>query len=171
MLGRGAAHAWPEGILRMKKYIVSMIAVMLLVSMFCAQGFAYGDVTVRKVNAYSDEDMTELIGTIPRYTAVVVKDSADGTAYLKVNGVKCYVSASALAGRRYDYGYKGYAVLSKGSKVWQRPTASGRSVTNRKRRAVIVYAVRGEWVLVRSGFEGYFGFVRRAALSSFTPAG
>ena len=155
----------------MKKYVIALIACLLCAALCCGCALAaYGDVTVKAVKAWADAEMTVPLGRIPKYTAVVVRDIGYGIARLSVNGVTCYVANSALGQSVYDYKYKGYSVLKSGSRVWQRPASGSRSISTSKEHVVLVCAVKGGWVLIRSGFGGYFGFVRRSSLNGFAPA-
>ena len=154
----------------MKKFAVSGLIVLLIMAMFCAQGFAvYGDVTVTGADAYIDPEMTQYLGTIPKYTALVVWDADSSVAAVLVNGVNCFVRASTLTNSRFDYLYKGYSVLRAGVTVYQQPAFHSRSICNGHNRTVLVIGVKGDWVLIRSGFGGYFGFAQRSDMIGFTP--
>ena len=155
----------------MKKYITSLAALVLVLTLCCGQGLAiYGDVTTRSVDAYLDPEMTQYVGTIPQYTSVIVYDADSDIASLNVNGVDCYVSPRALTNSRFDYLYKGFSTLLPGSYVFQRPSTSSRNVHCSNAHNVLVIGAKGDWVLIRSDFGGIFGFVPRSFLSGFTPA-
>ena len=154
----------------MKRFVISVIAVLLLMSIFCVQAFAYGAVTRRNVDAFVDEGMTVPLGTIPIYTAVTVRDNDGATAKLLVNGKKCYVDAGALTMGAFDHGYKGASKLLAGSVVRQRPTDASRGLTIGYDRYVLVYAVRGDWVLIRRSLSGSFAYTHRSNLKGFIRA-
>ena len=155
----------------MKKLVVSVLAIALLMSIACVSAFAvYGDVTTRSMPAYADPGMTQYIGTIPQYTAVVVYDADSNLAAMNVNGVECYGPASALTNSRFDYYYNGKSTLKAGATVYQRPTVGSRSVQTGHDHSVLVIGRKGDWVLIRSNYGGFFGFTPAMNLFGFTPA-
>jgi hypothetical protein len=61
---------------QMKKAIITILALVLLVSMFCATAMAsHGDITVKTTKLYADSAMKAYVGTIPAYTALVVRSN------------------------------------------------------------------------------------------------
>lgn len=155
----------------MKKLVVSILAIALLMSIACVSAFAvYGDITTRSMKAYADPGMTQYIGTIPEYTAVVVYDADSRIAAMNVNGVMCYGAASALTNSRFDYYYNGRSTLKAGATVYQRPIVGSRSVQTVHDHNVLVIGKRGDWVLIRTNYGGFYGFTLASNLMGFTPA-
>lgn len=150
----------------MKKIAFSILAAVLLLTLVCSSALALtGDMTIKAAKAYSDQNMTQYIGTIPKYTSVKVR--AYGTyADVIVNGVECYVHPETLTQGKYDYSYLGTATLKKGAAVYQRPTASAKYATNRKSCKVKVFAVDDGLALIRNS-KGVFGFTSVNNLSAF----
>ena len=113
----------------MKKTTVAIIAAVLMLTMLCGGALATsGDLTVANVKAYSDSAMTNYVGTIPAYTALVV-GSYDTYADVKMGGKTLYIDASALL--RTDSPAKYTATLNKGTKVYQRATTSPTPTSSR----------------------------------------
>ena len=139
-------------------------------SIFCVQAFAYGAVTRTNAEAYKDEAMTVPLGTIPVYTSVTVRENDGETAKLRVNGKKCYVDADTLTMGAFDHGYKGASKLMAGSVVRQRPTDASRGLSIGYSRYVLVYAVRGDWVLIRRSLSGSFAYTHKSNLKGFIRA-
>ena len=149
----------------MKKFVLSLLAVVLLLTLVCGSAFALtGDLTKVTVKAYADPAMTKYIGTIPKLTSVVVR-AYGSYADVYYNGVECYVNPSALTCGEYDYNYVGTAILKKGAAVYQRPSASSKCRTNGSARKVLVYAASNGYALIRTGVSGVFGFVSTSNLS------
>ena len=143
----------------MKKMLIALAATTLILTMLCGQALAVsGDITTKSVKAYSDAAMTDYAGTIPAYTALVVR-SYDDFADVYVNGKICYISASALL--RKDAPTKYTAVLEKGTKVYQRATTDAKAYTVKEDGFVKVCAVKGNWALIQTtGTKGLYAFVK-----------
>lgn len=143
----------------MKKIAVSIISVALLLTLVCGSAFALvGDITVKPAKAYADPNFTKYVGTIPKYTSVMVR--AYGTyADVIVNGKECYVEPSALTQGKHDYDYIGTGTLVKGAKVYQRPSTAAKCLVNTKDSKVYVYAVNKGLAMIRTT-GGVFGFVK-----------
>ena len=151
----------------MKKFALSMLAAVLLLTLVCGSAFAAtGDMTTKAAKAYADPGMTRYIGTIPKFTSVLVR--AYGS-YVDVvyNGIACYVKPSTLTCGDYDYNYLGTAILKKGAHVYQRPSSSARVKVNGKARKVLVYAATNGYALIRTKVGGVFGFVSAKNLLNF----
>ena len=143
----------------MKKFALSILAVVLMLTLLCGTALAWtGDLTLKATKAYADPGLSIYIGTIPKYTSVLVRGSGS-SADIYYNGTECYVKASSLTQGKHDYDYVGYAVLKPGAVVYQRPTSHSRSVTNGKARTVMVYAMNSGYAMIRTGSKGIFGFV------------
>ena len=151
----------------MKKAVFSLLAAVLLLTLVCSSALALtGDITVKTAKAYADPSFKYYLGTIPKNSSVLVR--AYGTyADIVYNGVACYVKPSTLTQGDRDYDYIGNATLKKGATVYQRPSSSSRSVTNKKKRSVLVYAVSDGFALVRTSTHGVFGFVKADGLTGF----
>ena len=152
----------------MKKFALSLLAVILVLTMVCAQALAVsGDLTTRDARAFADPEMTQYIGTIPKFTSVLV--AAYGTyADVYVNGVRCFVEPSALTQGERDFDYIGYGTLRAGSNVYQRPTVISKNVVNTNPMPVLIYAIKGSCALIRSA-NGVFGFVNTECLENIKP--
>ena len=143
----------------MKKIALSMLAVMLLMILVCGSAFALvGDMTTRSVKAYADPGMTDYVGTIPKFTSVMVR-AYGSYADVLYNGVECFVKPSALTCGVYDFNYIGTATLKAGSNVYQRPSVASSSITTAKSHRVLVYAATNGYAVIRTGSKGAFGFV------------
>ena len=148
----------------MKKIALSMLAVMLLMILVCGSAFALvGDMTTRSVKAYADPGMTDYVGTIPKYSCVLVR-AYGSYADVYYNDIECFIKPSALTCGKYDYNYIGTATLKKGAYVFQRPSFASYYTVNRRDRKVLVYAETDGYALVRKGPGGAFGFVSASSL-------
>ena len=153
----------------MKKFALSMLAVVLLVTLVFGTALAVsGDMTVKATTAYADPNFTKPIGTIPKYTSVLVR-AYGSYCDVYVNGFECFVKPSALTRGEYDYNYIGFATLKAGSNVYQRPSIAAKSVTTGSARPVLVYAVSDGYALIRSS-KGVFGFVSAENLTNVKAA-
>lgn len=148
----------------MKKTLTAVLAVLLLTAL-CVPALAMGgDVTVKDVKAYSDAAMKDLVGTIPAYTALLVR-SYDSYADVTLNGQVYYIDSSALMGRDPDAKFT--ATLKRGTKVYQRATTDANSVRLAKASTVKVCKIKGGWALVQStGKLGAYAFVKLGKLSN-----
>ena len=80
----------------MKKIALSMLAAVLLLTLVFGTAFAVtGDMTIKAAKAYADPNMTKYIGTIPKYTSVLVR-AYGSYADVYVNGVECFIKPSVL---------------------------------------------------------------------------
>ena len=151
----------------MKKRILTALAVALLLSMFCAQAMAsHGDITIKNAKVYSDPAMKDYVGTIPAYTALVVR-SNDSYTDVYINGKVYYISKSALLNRSLACDY--VATLDKGTKVYQRASTAARSYTLKQEGAIQVCKVKGDWALVQTlGDKGLYAFVKVDKLQNIT---
>ena len=150
----------------MKKIAISVLAMVLMLALACGTAFALtGDITTKAVKAYADPDMTDYVGTIPKYTSVMVR-AYGSYADIYVSDIECYINPSALTCGNYDHNYIGTATLKKGAVVHQRPSSSSYYLTNRRSRRVLVYALTNGYALVRTRVGGVFGFVKASSLKS-----
>ena len=151
----------------MKKMLVTMLAVALLLALFCGSAMAsFGDITIKAAKAYTDSAMTDYAGTIPAYTALVVRAN-DKFADVYINGKIYYIKPSTLYGKTIFGDY--YATINKGTKVYQRASTSARSYTLKKSGKVQICKVRGEWALVQTmGERGLYAFVKIDKLKNIT---
>ena len=151
----------------MKKTIITILEVALLLSMFCATAMAsHGDITVKATKLYADSAMTMYVGTIPAYTALVVR-SNDSYTDVYVNGQVFYTNGSTLlnVNKLGDY----MATLSKGTTVYQRATTDANSYTLKKKGIVQICKVKGDWALVQTlGERGLYAFVQIDQLKDIT---
>ena len=151
----------------MKKTLATILAAVLLLTMFCATALAsHGDITVKPAKLYVDPEMKEYVGTIPAYTALVVR-SNDSYTDVYINGQVFYMSGSALLNRSILGDY--VAMLGKGTKVYQRATTDSNSYTLGKSGVVQVCKVKGDWALVQTlGDRGLYAFVKIDKLKNIT---
>lgn len=151
----------------MRKTLVAVLAVALLLATFCGSALAsYGDVTLKSVKAYADAEMKLCVGTIPAYTALVVR-SNDDFADVYIGGKIYYINSSALLDRTIYGDY--IATLRKGTKVYQRPTTSANTYTLKTDGVVQICKVHGEWALVQTlGSRGLYAFVKLSKLASIS---
>lgn len=143
----------------MKKALVAILAVSLILAVFCASSLAVvGDVTRREAKAYTDAAMTNYAGKIPAATALLVR-SYDKYADVYLNGKVYYISASDLVHKDLSGDYQ--ATLPAGTRVYQRADSSAKSMKLKKGGTVDLCAVIGEWTLVRTtGSKGLYAFVK-----------
>ena len=126
----------------MKKTMIAIMAVALVLTMLCGQALATtGDLTIKEAKAYSDAAMTDYLGTIPAYTALLVR-SYDSYADVRYNGRTVYISADTLL--RKDAPTKYVATLSKGT-------------------TVIVYQRKGQWAYIKT-LRGTSGYVKLSSI-------
>ena len=149
----------------MKKMLVTMLAVALLLALFCGSAMAsFGDITIKAARAYTDTAMTEYAGTIPAYTALLVR-AEDKFADVYINGKVYYIKSSTLYGRTIFGDY--YATLGEGTKVYQRASTSANSYKLKKSGMVQICKVRGEWALVQTmGERGLYACVKISQLKN-----
>jgi len=143
----------------MKRKIITVLAAALLLTMLCAQAMAsHGDITIKDAKVYSDPAMTDYVGTIPAYTALVVR-SNDSYTDVYINGKVYYVKDSVLLDKTVLGDY--VAILGKGTTVYQRANTGAAKYTLKKNGVVQVCKVRGDWALVQTlGERGLYAFVK-----------
>ena len=148
----------------MKKTIVAILAMALLLTLFCGVALAVtGDLTTVDTKAYSTPAMTEYVGTIPAGTAVLVR-SYENYADVYVNGKVVYVNPSDLLHTKIESNY--LATLVEGTKVYQQPKTAAKSAKVKKDGTVKVCAISGDWALVQTtGSKGLYAFVKIASLT------
>ena len=151
----------------MKKTLITVLAVSLLVTMFCAQAMAsYGDITVKTTKVYADTAMKEYVGSIPAFTALIVR-SNDSYTDVYINGKVYYINPSTLLNKSLSCNY--VAVLEAGTKIYQRADTDAASYKLQKNSPVQICKVKGEWALVQSlGERGLYTFVKISKLKSIT---
>lgn len=150
----------------MKKTLAALLAVTLL-TLCCASALAYtGDVTLAGVQAFSDKEGKDYVGTIPAFTSILVNAYRNGVAQAYVNGQVVYVRASGLLHNRFSPSYG--AGLKAGTQIFQRPSSSASSSSVGNTR-VYVYGVKHGWALVRTTGKGIYGFVPVDRLLNVTP--
>ena len=151
----------------MKKAILTILAVSLLLTMFCAQAMAsHGDITIKAAKVYADSAKKDYVGTIPAYTALVVR-SNDSYTDVYINGRVYYVSDTALLNRNVLGDY--VATLDRGTTVYQRANTGASRYTLKKSCAVQICKVRGEWALIQTLSErGLYAFVKVEKLKNIT---
>ena len=151
----------------MKKTMITMLAVSLLLAMFCGQALAsHGDITVKATKVYADAKMTVYRGTIPAYTALVVR-SNDSYTDVYYNGNVYYIDGSSLLNKSKLGKYA--AMLGQGTKVYQRATTDAASYTLKDSGVVQICAVNGDWALVQTlGEHGLYAFVKLDKLKNIT---
>ncbi len=151
----------------MKKAIITILALVLLVSMFCATAMAsHGDITVKTTKLYADSAMKAYVGTIPAYTALVVR-SNDSYTDVYINGQVFYTSGSTLLNKSKLGDF--VATLDKGAKVYQRATTDSNSYALKKKGIVQICKVKGDWALVQTlGERGLYAFVQIDQLKNIT---
>lgn len=149
----------------MKKTLIAIVAAALVLTMLCGQALAVsGDITVKGVKAYSDSSMKNCVGTIPAYTALVVR-SYDRYVDVYVGGKVVYIDASALL--RKDAPTKYTATLKAGTNVYQRADTDAKSCELGKSVKVKICAVKDNWALVQStGSAGLYAFVKTSKLTN-----
>ena len=151
----------------MKKITIIVLAVSLLLAMFCAQALAsHGDITIKAAKLYSDSAMTEYVGTIPAYTALVVRAN-DSYTDVYYNGKVYYTKGSNLLNKSALGDY--VATLGKGVKVYQRANSDANSYALKKSGLVQICKVKGDWALVQTlGERGLYAFVKIEKLKNIT---
>ena len=151
----------------MKKTLITVLAVSLLVTMFCAQAMAsYGDITVKTTKVYADTAMKKYVGSIPACTALVVR-SNDSFTDVYINGKVYYIKSSDLLNKAFDCKY--VAVLTSGTKIYQQADTDANDYKLKKNVAVQICKVKGEWALVQSlGERGLYAFVKISKLKNIT---
>ena len=122
----------------------------------------------KEVKAYADSGMNKYLGTIPKYTSVLVR-AYGSYAHIIYNGVQCYVKPSGLTCGDYDYNYIGSATLKSGSYVFQRPSVISSKIKTKSSHKVLVYAETNGYCMIRTGIGGVFGFVSAKDLKNLKP--
>lgn len=150
--------------------IVALLACALPVHALAYAGKApayAGDLVKTSTTAYSDAGFKHPIGRIPGCTAVLVKARLNGKFYrenkaslISYKGKSCYIRTSRLLYN--DYAASRDVTLSRGTRVYQRPSKGSASVTLDAKQTVWLIGVKGSWALIRednSDYDGKFGFV------------
>ena len=148
----------------MKKMLIALTAAVLVLTLLCGQALAVsGDITTKTTKVYSDAAMTNYVGAIPAYTALVVR-SYDNYADVLIDGKVCYISTSALLHRDVPAAYT--ATLKKGTRLYQCADSDANSCTLKNGSTVKLLKVKGDWALVQStGKAGLYAFVKVSKLS------
>lgn len=151
----------------MKKKMIAVLALALMLAMIGSAALAYnGDITTSNAKAYADPEMTVLLGSIPAGTSVLVR-GYDKYADVYYNGKVVYLDPSDLLKGDISGDYN--ATLLKGTKVYQRPASSAKSLKLKSDGLVNVCAVSGDWALVRTtGNLGLFAYVKVNKLTNIT---
>jgi hypothetical protein len=151
----------------MKRTFIVILAVALLLTMFCGVALAsHGDVTVKSAKVYADSALKQYVGTIPAYTALVVR-SNDSYTDIYYNGNVYYINSSALLNKSVLGKYA--AILKAGTKVYQQPAGDANTYKLKKSGVVQICKVKGDWALVQTmGERGLYAFVKVNALSNIT---
>jgi len=80
--------------------IRSRIIALLLAALLAAAAIPaladYGAVAAKSTRLYAFSNRTGAVGTLPKYTAVVVRSKRSGTACIRYGGKTYYVAAKAL---------------------------------------------------------------------------
>jgi len=148
----------------MKKVALSLIAAMLLLALVCGSALAVGDITVKKAKAYADKELTQYVGTIPKYTCLTVR-AYGSYADVTYNGKQVYIKPSTLTQGKYKDAYKATATLAKNAKMYKRPSKSSGYTVSSKARKVYLYGIKDGCVLFRTA-KGNYGFTSIANLSN-----
>ena len=148
----------------MKRTLTAILATAMLAALLCGQALAeVGDITVEDAKAYSDAAMTECVGTIPAYTALVVR-SYGPCAQIAVKGKALYIDAAKLLTK--DAPAKYSAILKKGTRIYRRAATAADSYTLKSAGTVKICKVSGDWALVQStGNKGLYAFVKVSKLT------
>jgi hypothetical protein len=140
---------------------------MLLLAMFCAQALAsHGDITIKEAKLYKDSALKEYVGSIPAFTALVVR-SNDSYTDVYYNGKVYYTKSSSLLNKSILGKY--VATLDAGTRVYQRPDSGANSYKLKSSGVVQICKVKGEWALVQTlGERGLYAFVKVEKLQNIT---
>ena len=151
----------------MKRISITVLAVMLLLAIFCAQALAsHGDLTIKATKLYKDSAMKEYVGTLPAYTALVVR-SNDSYTDVYYGGKVYYTKGSNLLNKSKTGNY--VATLNTGTKVYQRADSGANSYKLKSSGVVQICKVKGEWALVQTlGERGLYAFVKVEKLQNIT---
>lgn len=118
------------------------------------------DIVIQDVPAYADEGMTQYIGVIPAYTAVLL-DITDtylsgyGPAELPVCKIidyydqACYISTDALWGEDEVRDYYECNTMAKGATLYQRPDTSAKATQLNEDADVMIVAQNDGWMIVQ----------------------
>jgi len=153
----------------MKRVCMAVLTVVLLLALAAPALASYGAVTNAKVKLYEDPMLTDADGTLPKYTAVVVKETRSGIARIKYDGDTYYIPEATLsrpwediqtemkaAGVDATWQYNRF--LKSGCYVYTRPTKNSDKL--RLKRHMVVWAIceKDEWTLVEC--NGYYGYIK-----------
>ena len=158
-----------EAYWKMKRGWILALVIALLVALSVPALADYGAVANTKVKLYKDAQMTDKAGTLSKYTAVVVKETASGIARIKHDGKIYYVPEAALSrpwediknemkARGVDETWEYNRFLKTGCYAFVRPKSD--SDNKRLKRNMVVWACyeKGEWTLVEC--NGYYGYIK-----------
>ena len=146
----------------MKRILAALLALALLAACApaaLAEAFS-AVVTEDSMDVYRDKEMTELLGSLKKYSVVQVSGHSGGIASITFHGVAGY-AASADMQAVSEYGKR--AVLAAASKIYASPNRASESVTAAKGTRVYVLAVENGWALAE--MNGNVGYVEADRLA------
>jgi len=144
----------------MAKRIIAfaLVLIVLLSSVALAE---YSRIANAKMPVYSDSALKHKIGTVPKWTSVLVKSTSSGVAKISVAGKKGYAKTSFLA-NAYDispFELYGTLFVTKKCKVYIYPSTGSKGKALKKGLEVETITGNTKWTLVRSLNHKYMGYV------------
>ena len=131
-----------------------LVVVMLAASMPAALAASFSAyVASGSAAVYEDAELTNKLGSLPKYTVVTVKSSSGGVAKISYNGSAGYVKASAVESVE---SVAEEATVNTTTKVYKEADTSSHSARLSKGTKVNVIMVNGSWALIeKDGVGGY----------------
>ena len=111
-------------------------------------------VTASSMEVYRDEDLSDRLGTLKKYSVVRVSGYSEGVARITYNGVTGY-AMSADMDRVEDVAKN--ALLVANTKIYASPNRRSTSVLGKKGLRLYVLAAKNGWALVE--MNGHVGYV------------
>ena len=154
----------------MKKLLVRLALCVLiaLLSMSFVTALAdYSRIANAKMPIYSSSSMSKKVGTVPKWTVVLVKSINGSVAKVSVNGKKGYTDTAYLADA-YDishYELYGTLFVTKKCKVYSYPSTKAKAKTVKKGLEVEIIKTDGKMYLIRTLDHNYMAYIPNIYLS------
>ena len=141
----------------MKQRIQRTLALLLAAATLCIAAFVptavaesiYAYVSDSSgLNAYSDADLSNRIGTLDAYAVVEVVGLSGSTAAIYANGVGCFVRVSGLTPLQTEENER---VTTEKTKVYASPSTSSASINVPKDMTLYEVRRNGDWAEIANG--------------------
>lgn len=157
--------------------IKTALIIMMLLALATPAIADYGAVASRKAKLYTDEELVSEVGTLAKYTAVVVQKVSSGVARIKHDGKVYFVSNKALTkpwdtlearlhSKGIDTTWEYNRYTKKSCYVYTYPSKSAAKKKVKKNLDLSACHVKDGWTLVEC--NGYYGYIQSKYLGKRT---